>query len=127
MTSGRPHSTQRVAVLDQAFSMVGAEGIGEICVAGCGLASGYLNMAEKTAETFLPNCEALGGERTMRTSDLGRWTANGSLEVVGRRDSMVKVRGARVELGEVEVAVSMHPDVRAWKSLAVEIPWSRFG
>eukprot|EP00746_Dinoflagellata_sp_MGD_P120788 gnl/MRDRNA2_/MRDRNA2_56185_c0_seq1.p1 gnl/MRDRNA2_/MRDRNA2_56185_c0~~gnl/MRDRNA2_/MRDRNA2_56185_c0_seq1.p1 ORF type:complete len:1270 (-),score=211.21 gnl/MRDRNA2_/MRDRNA2_56185_c0_seq1:148-3387(-) len=113
MTSGRPHTTQRVAVLDQAFQMVGPEGIGEICVAGCGLASGYLNMPEKTAETFLPNCAALGGERTMRTSDLGRWTADGSLEVVGRRDSMVKVRGARVELGEVEVAVSMHPDVRA--------------
>lgn len=113
MTSGRPHTTQRVAVLDQAFQMVGPHGIGEICVAGCGLASGYLNMPEKTAETFVPSCEALGGERTMRTSDLGRWTENGSLEVVGRRDSMVKVRGARVELGEVEVAVSMHPDVRA--------------
>eukprot|EP00931_Biecheleriopsis_adriatica_P122850 TRINITY_DN9789_c0_g1_i4.p1 TRINITY_DN9789_c0_g1~~TRINITY_DN9789_c0_g1_i4.p1 ORF type:complete len:1238 (-),score=177.27 TRINITY_DN9789_c0_g1_i4:48-3761(-) len=112
MTSGRPHTTQRVAVLDQAFNLVSPGGIGEISVAGSGLASGYLDMPEKTAETFF-DCDALLGERTMRTSDLGRWTNCGSLEVVGRRDSMVKVRGARVELGEVECAISEHPDVRA--------------
>eukprot|EP00929_Paragymnodinium_shiwhaense_P112178 TRINITY_DN8043_c0_g1_i1.p1 TRINITY_DN8043_c0_g1~~TRINITY_DN8043_c0_g1_i1.p1 ORF type:complete len:1244 (-),score=255.96 TRINITY_DN8043_c0_g1_i1:491-4222(-) len=113
MTSGRPHTTQRCAVLDQGLQMVGPNGVGEICVTGSGLAAGYLNLPDKTLETFLPACAALGGERTMRTSDLGRWTADGSLEVVGRLGSMVKVRGARVELGEVEVAVASHPAVRA--------------
>lgn len=112
MTSGRPHTTQRFAILDQGLSMVAPGGVGEITVAGPGLATGYLGLPEKTAETFL-QCEALGSERAMRTSDLGRWTPQGSLEVVGRRDTMVKVRGARVELGEVEAAVASHPQVRA--------------
>eukprot|EP00928_Gymnodinium_smaydae_P091761 TRINITY_DN7549_c0_g3_i2.p1 TRINITY_DN7549_c0_g3~~TRINITY_DN7549_c0_g3_i2.p1 ORF type:complete len:1208 (+),score=229.97 TRINITY_DN7549_c0_g3_i2:234-3857(+) len=113
MTSGRPHTTQRCAVLDQELRLVAPGGIGEICVAGPGLAAGYLNLPEKTLETFLPSCEELGGERTMKTSDLGRWTSSGSLEVVGRSDSMVKVRGARIELGEVEAVVGSHPEVRA--------------
>uniref|UniRef100_A0A7S0FM77 AMP-binding enzyme C-terminal domain-containing protein n=1 Tax=Pyrodinium bahamense TaxID=73915 RepID=A0A7S0FM77_9DINO len=111
MGAGRPHAAQHCAVLDPGMRVAGIGAVGEICVAGPGLASGYLNMPEKTAETFLA-CEALGGARTIRTADLGLWTQAGNLEVVGRRDAMVKVRGARVELGEVEAAVHAHPDVR---------------
>mmetsp|Transcript_13033 Transcript_13033/g.40274 ORF Transcript_13033/g.40274 Transcript_13033/m.40274 type:complete len:1213 (+) Transcript_13033:74-3712(+) len=113
MGAGRPHAGQRCAILDKGFRAVGPGGVGEISVSGPGLASGYLQLPEKTAETFLPSLEALGGARTARTGDLGKWTPEGNLKVVGRRDSMVKVRGARIELGEVEAAVGSHPDVKA--------------
>jgi len=113
MGAGRPHTGQRLAVLDLGFSPVGPGGVGEVSVSGPGLASGYLQLPEKTAETFLPSLKALGGARTARSGDLGKWTPEGNLKIVGRRDSMVKVRGARIELGEVEAAVSSHPDVKA--------------
>mmetsp|Transcript_75549 Transcript_75549/g.213722 ORF Transcript_75549/g.213722 Transcript_75549/m.213722 type:complete len:1192 (+) Transcript_75549:47-3622(+) len=112
MGAGRPHGAQHCAVLDLGFRPVGPEGIGEITCAGPGLATGYLKLPEKTAETFLPSLDSMGG-RAARSGDLGKWTANGNLKVVGRRDSMVKVRGARIELGEVEAAVCSHPDVKA--------------
>merc|ERR1719281_2008089 len=63
-------------------------------------------------ETFLPCCAPLGGERAARSGDLALWTETGNLKVIGRKDAMVKVRGARVELGEVETAVLSHPDVK---------------
>lgn len=113
MGAGRPHAGQRCAVLDMGFRPVGPGSVGEITVAGPGLASGYLQLPEKTAETFLSPLPALCNAKAARTGDLGKWTLNGNLKVVGRRDSMVKVRGARIELGEVEAAVSSHPDVKA--------------
>mmetsp|Transcript_20692 Transcript_20692/g.52280 ORF Transcript_20692/g.52280 Transcript_20692/m.52280 type:complete len:1210 (-) Transcript_20692:261-3890(-) len=113
MGAGRPHSGQRMAILDEAFQPVGPCAVGEVSVAGPGLASGYLKLPEKTAETFLPSCAALGGARTARSGDLAIWTEAGNLKVVGRRDAMVKVRGARIELGEVETAVLSHPAVKA--------------
>lgn len=112
MGGGRPHSVQRVAILDEGFSVVGPNAVGEVCVAGPGLASGYLNLPEKTAETFLPSVKDLGGVRTARSGDLAIWTDSGNLQVIGRRDTMVKVRGARVELSEVEGTVLSHPAVQ---------------
>eukprot|EP00448_Togula_jolla_P012758 CAMPEP_0170616890 /NCGR_PEP_ID=MMETSP0224-20130122/26113_1 /TAXON_ID=285029 /ORGANISM="Togula jolla, Strain CCCM 725" /LENGTH=1202 /DNA_ID=CAMNT_0010942721 /DNA_START=72 /DNA_END=3681 /DNA_ORIENTATION=+ len=113
MTAGGLHSGQSAALLDAGFNLVGPGAIGEITVAGPGLASGYLNLPEKTAETFLPSCAALGGAAAVRSGDLGRWTNNGCLMLVGRRDTMVKVRGARIELGEVEGTVAAHAAVQA--------------
>lgn len=113
MGAGRPHTSQRLAILDAGFNVVGSDGIGEITVAGPGLASGYLNLPEKTAETFLPSCKALSNARVARSGDLGKWNSGGVLKLVGRRDSMVKVRGARIELGEVEGAVASHPGVKS--------------
>lgn len=112
MSAGRPHSGQSCAILDEAFSPVGPGAIGEVTVAGAGLASGYLNLPKSTADTFLPKLPALGQQRSVRSGDLAVWTESGRLEVVGRRDGMVKVRGARVELGEVEAAVLSHPSVK---------------
>merc|ERR1719409_2217012 len=112
MGAGRPHAGQRLAILDEAFQPVGQGGIGEITVAGPVLASGYLDLPEKTAETFLPSCAAFGGDRACRSGDLAMWTEAGKLKMVGRRDAMVKVRGARIELGEVETAVLSHPAVK---------------
>lgn len=113
MGAARPHAGQRLAILDEAQQLVGPGGTGEITVSGPVLASGYLNLPDKTAETFLPSCAALGGARAARSGDLAMWTESGSLKVVGRRDAMVKVRGARVELGEVETAVASHPAVKS--------------
>merc|ERR1719247_2506518 len=112
MGASRPHSGQRLAILDEAGQLVGQGGVGEITVAGPVLASGYLNLPEKTAEVFLPRCLALGGEKAARSGDLAMWTETGNLQVVGRRDAMVKVRGAHIELGEVESAVLSHPAVK---------------
>lgn len=111
LNAGRAHSVQQIAILDQQLRPCGPGATGEICVSGPGLCSGYLGMPEKTAEAFLP-CDYFGGQRTCRTSDLGQWTDQGHLKIVGRSDSMVKVRGARVELGEVETCVNNHPAVK---------------
>eukprot|EP00931_Biecheleriopsis_adriatica_P049863 TRINITY_DN2884_c0_g1_i4.p1 TRINITY_DN2884_c0_g1~~TRINITY_DN2884_c0_g1_i4.p1 ORF type:complete len:1180 (-),score=260.35 TRINITY_DN2884_c0_g1_i4:34-3573(-) len=113
MGAGRPHTSQRLAILDPGFNVVGPDAVGEITVTGPGLASGYLKLPEKTAETFLPSCKALSNERAARSGDLGKWTKHGVLKLVGRRDSMVKVRGARIELGEVEGTVASHPAVQS--------------
>jgi amino acid adenylation domain-containing protein len=111
LDAGMAHGPQQIAILDQQLRPCGPGAIGEICVMGPGLCSGYLGMPEKTAETFVP-CDYFGGKIAARTSDLGQWTEQGHLKIVGRKDSMVKVRGARVELGEVENCVNSHPDVK---------------
>jgi amino acid adenylation domain-containing protein len=85
--------------------------IGELYVGGPGVARGYLGRQELTAERFVVSPVADGPQRLYRTGDLGRRGADGVLEFVGRADSQVKVRGYRVELGEVERALRRHPDV----------------
>nr|AYF56486.1 nonribosomal peptide synthetase 9563 [Ostreopsis cf. ovata] len=113
MSGGQPHTAQSLVLLDAGGSPVGPGAVGEIVVAGPGIASGYLNLPEKTAEAFLPACKHLHNQPAVRSGDLGKWTEQGNLLVVGRRDTMVKVRGARIELGEVEGTISAHKDVKA--------------
>jgi len=120
MTAGRTATAQSVALLDAGFNLVGPGAVGEIIVAGPGLASGYLNLPEKTKETFLPSCAALDGAAVVRSGDLGRWCDNGCLILAGRRDTMVKVRGARIELGEVEGTIGLHPAVKACVVVVVD-------
>ena len=86
---------------------------GEICVGGAGVAYGYVGDPRLTAERFVPHPEARRpGERWFRTGDRGRWRLDGELEWLGRADDLVKLRGIRVSLGEVERAVSRAPGVR---------------
>ncbi|MBL0385637.1 amino acid adenylation domain-containing protein [Tumebacillus sp. ITR2] len=103
-----PH--HRVYVLDRFLRQVPIGAIGEICVTGVGVGRGYLHDPERTAKAFLPNPFADGmGERLYRTGDLGCFAPDGRLTYISRVDFQVKVRGHRIELGEVEGALRRHP------------------
>ena len=81
-------------------------------MAGVGVGRGYLGSPDKTAAAFLPDPFGPPGERLYLSGDLGRWTAAGEIDLLGRLDNQLKVRGHRVELGEVEAALARHPTVR---------------
>ena len=83
---------------------------GELCLAGVGLARGYLNNAALTAEKFTDN-PVNPGERIYRTGDIARWLPDGNVEYLGREDHQVKIRGLRIELGEIENTIREFPGV----------------
>ncbi|WP_188299593.1 amino acid adenylation domain-containing protein [Streptomyces sp. CBMA156] len=110
---GRPLPGVRVHVLDSRLRPVRPGEKGQIHLGGPGLARGYWRQAGLTAESFLPDPYApLPGERMYRTGDAGRWRADGQLEILGRFDDQVKVRGHRVDPAEIEAVLAAHPDVR---------------
>ncbi|HEV8581216.1 MAG TPA: amino acid adenylation domain-containing protein [Thermoanaerobaculia bacterium] len=110
---GRPLDNVRLYLLDAGFAPVPCGQVGELHIAGAGLARGYLGRPEATAERFLPDPFAgQPGERLYATGDLARHREDGAIEFLGRRDHQVKVRGVRLELGEIEAALRRHPGVR---------------
>ncbi len=108
---GRPIANVAVYLLDAQLAPVAIGVTGELCVGGAALARGYLGRPELTAERFAPDPFGGAGERLYHTGDLARFRADGAIEYLGRRDGQVKIRGVRIEVGEVEAALLGHPAI----------------
>jgi amino acid adenylation domain-containing protein/thioester reductase-like protein len=108
---GRPAGHARIMVLDEKREPVPAGTTGEIYIGGCGVARGYLGEPALTAARFRPDPRGGSTDMIYRTGDLGRWRADGELELTGRADRQLKVLGYRVEPAEIESALAGHPDI----------------
>ena len=110
---GPPIDNTRIYVLDERLMPVPVGVAGEVCLAGHGVARGYHDRPRLSARSFRPDpWSDEPGARMYRTGDLGRWREDGGLELIGRNDHQVKVRGYRIECGEIEVMLRAHRDVR---------------
>jgi amino acid adenylation domain-containing protein len=109
---GRAIRRIEILLLDANLAEVAAGEAGEICIAGIGLARGYLNRPQLTAERFVERPRGRPGQKIYRTGDLGRLLHDGSIEYLGRQDSQIKLRGVRIEPGEVEAALREDSRVR---------------
>ncbi|WP_053067905.1 non-ribosomal peptide synthetase, partial [Xenorhabdus khoisanae] len=110
---GRPISNTQIYILDKQGQPVPQGAAGEIYIGGDGVARGYLNQPDLTAERFLTNpFSSEPGARMYKTGDLARWLPDGNIECLGRNDFQVKIRGFRIELGEIETALTAHPQVK---------------
>jgi amino acid adenylation domain-containing protein len=108
---GPPIDNTQLYILDDLQQPVPIGVAGELCIAGDGVANGYHNRPELTAERFVPN-PFRPGERMYRTGDLARYLPDGTLDFLGRLDHQVKLRGYRIELGEIESVLAKHPAVK---------------
>ena len=110
---GRPVAGTVVRVLDRSLRPVPVGVTGELCLVGPQLANGYLEATVQTSTRFVADPLGVPGARMYRTGDLVRWTPDGELEYLGRGDHQVKIRGQRVELGEVESVIASMPGIGA--------------
>ncbi|MBI9089225.1 MAG: amino acid adenylation domain-containing protein [Desulfobacterium sp.] len=114
---GKPMPNTVIHILDERHKLVPVGVPGEICIGGTGLARNYLDQPEMTAERFVPN--PFGNGRLYHTGDLGRWLPDGNILFMGRRDEQIKIRGHRVEPGEIENRLRLFPGVQ--KAVVVKI------
>jgi amino acid adenylation domain-containing protein len=110
---GKPIYNTQIYIVDMNGEPVPVGVAGELCVGGACLAQGYLNRVARTAEKFIPDrFSRKAGRRLYRTGDLARYRADGEIEYLGRIDNQIKIRGFRVEPGEIETILMRHPQVR---------------
>jgi amino acid adenylation domain-containing protein len=107
---GRPINNSAIYITDDQQKLMPVGTIGEICIAGDGLAQGYLNQVALTAEKFVGH-PFTKNERMYKTGDLGRWLPDGTIEFLGRKDEQVKINGFRIELGEIDTILQKHIDI----------------
>ncbi|HEX2191327.1 MAG TPA: amino acid adenylation domain-containing protein, partial [Longimicrobiaceae bacterium] len=120
---GRPLGSASLHVRSPAGELLPVGVPGELCIGGAGVARDYLGRPELTAERFVPDPFAgEPGARLYRTGDRARWLPDGTLEFLGRADAQVKLRGFRIEPGEVEAALAAHPAVRDAAVVLRELP-----
>ena len=118
---GYPYSHNQSYILDENLEPVTPGEIGELYIAGACLARGYLNSLELNAEKFISNpFNSDPVERLFKTGDLARYWSDGAIELLGRTDFQVKIRGMRVELGEIEFTLGQHPSVKEAVVIAAE-------
>ncbi|MGJ6963139.1 AMP-binding protein [Streptosporangium sp. G11] len=110
---GRPVDNTRLEVLDERFGRAPVGTPGQLFIGGVQLARGYLGRPALTAERFVPDPHGPPGSRLYATGDQARWRPDGEIEYLGRLDTQIKIRGMRVELGEIEAALLDQPEVRA--------------
>ncbi|MEI6411056.1 MAG: amino acid adenylation domain-containing protein, partial [Bacteroidota bacterium] len=109
---GQPIHNTAVLILDSSGALQPIGVSGELCIAGAGLARGYLNNPTLTAEKFVPHPFKVG-ERMYKTGDLARWLPDGDIEFLGRIDYQLKIRGYRIEAGEIEQALLKHEAIKS--------------
>jgi acyl-coenzyme A synthetase/AMP-(fatty) acid ligase len=110
---GRPIANTQIYIVDSNLQPVPVGVEGELLIGGAGVARGYLRREQLTAERFIPDpFRANSTRRVYRTGDLARYLPDGNIELLGRIDNQVKIRGHRVELGEIEALLNEHPGVR---------------
>jgi non-ribosomal peptide synthetase component F/alpha-ketoglutarate-dependent taurine dioxygenase len=109
---GAPTANAELYILNSECNILPIGTVGEIAVGGVGVGRGYLGDPRRTAAVFVPNPAGPPGSRLYLTGDLGRWRANGTIEFVGRNDFQIKLRGFRIEPGEIEALVENHDRVK---------------
>ncbi|MBA4143018.1 MAG: amino acid adenylation domain-containing protein [Nitrosospira sp.] len=127
MPIGHPVGDRTAYILDPDLNPVPQGVAGELYLGGAGLARGYLNRGELTAERFIADPFDGKGGRLYRTGDLTRWRSDGQIEYLGRLDHQVKIRGFRIELGEIEAQLLVQPEVREAVVIAGEGPGATGG
>ncbi|ASF47776.1 non-ribosomal peptide synthetase [Methylovulum psychrotolerans] len=110
---GRAIDRVQLYLLDRHYRPVPIGVTGEICIGGAGLAQGYGNRPDLTAEKFIPNPFGLPGSRLYKTGDWAKYRSDGNIDFLGRGDGQVKIRGFRIELGEIESQLAVLPGIRA--------------
>src|SRR5690606_11599628 len=127
-TIGKPFANTAVYILNDQLEVLPDGQLGEICLQGACVANGYLNEPELTAKSFINWTDSLGNElRLYKTGDLGKILPDGNIEFHGRRDGQVKIRGNRIELADIEVAIVRQPEVQQAVVIAREdVPGKKY-